>query len=152
MEHTPKPLPTGYKGIPFIIGKGGLPGVCSRGVLSFSWIVANLRLHQCLGVTAHFEKTNPTPPIDESPNHSVYILLNNKVYVVSFQQKSIGGLKSVGLYPHKTLGVFKHAFFKTIGVFRSLGVLNLRICCGEFFWGRGRRPLRLPPPARAFQL
>ena len=76
----------------------------------------------------HLQLTNPQ-------TIEVYILLNNKVYVVSFQQKSIGGLKSVGLYPHKTLGVFKHAFFKTIGVFRSLGVLNLRICCGEFFFG-----------------
>ena len=37
LEHTPKPLPTGYKGIPFIIGERGLPGVCPGGVLQFSW-------------------------------------------------------------------------------------------------------------------
>ena len=38
LERTPKPLPTGYKGIPFIIGvAGGLPGVCSGGVLQLSW-------------------------------------------------------------------------------------------------------------------
>ena len=28
-----KSAPTGYKGIPFIVGERGLPGMCSRGVL-----------------------------------------------------------------------------------------------------------------------
>ena len=31
--HPEQPLPTGYIGIPFIVGHGGLPGVCSRGML-----------------------------------------------------------------------------------------------------------------------
>ena len=31
LEHTPKPLPTGYKGIPFIVGQGDCLG-CALGV------------------------------------------------------------------------------------------------------------------------
>ena len=31
LEHTPKPLPTGYKGIPFIVGQGDFLG-CALGV------------------------------------------------------------------------------------------------------------------------
>ena len=33
--HPEQPLPTSYNGIPFIVG---FAGVCSRGVLQFSWI------------------------------------------------------------------------------------------------------------------
>ena len=51
LEHTPKPFPTGYEGIPFIVGvAGGLFGVCSRGVLQFSWTVYPswaAQTHQC---------------------------------------------------------------------------------------------------------
>ena len=37
--HPEQPLPIGYKGIPFTIGCAGFFGVCSRGVLQFSWIL-----------------------------------------------------------------------------------------------------------------
>ena len=30
--HPEQPLPTGYKGVPFIVGQGGFPGVCDIGV------------------------------------------------------------------------------------------------------------------------
>ncbi len=40
LEHTPKPLPTGYKGIPSIVGKGMAWGVRYRGVLQSSWTEA----------------------------------------------------------------------------------------------------------------
>ena len=33
LEHTPKPLPTGCKPGFLSLANGGLPGVCSRGVL-----------------------------------------------------------------------------------------------------------------------
>ena len=46
LEHTPKPLPTGYKGIPFIIGEEGIArGVRYRGVLSFSLIMGSIFSH-----------------------------------------------------------------------------------------------------------
>ncbi len=50
MEHTPKPLPTGYNGIPFIVGQGdcfqppkthqaggGYIGICAGAYLGTSW-------------------------------------------------------------------------------------------------------------------
>ena len=46
MEHTPKPFPAGYKGIPFIIGEEGIAtGVRYRGVLSFSLIMGSIFSH-----------------------------------------------------------------------------------------------------------